>query len=100
MVAALSPPAKRVNNVAYDWMLSHRARASWTPQSVVVAIDEETLHRQGGMRAIRSILANVIDKVNAAQPAAVADDVLLADATNDNAGNAALEAALRTTRRI
>jgi len=100
MALSLSPPAKRVNNIAYDWLLSHRARTGWTPQSVVVAIDEATLGKQGGMYSIRSILAGVIDKVNAAQPAAVADDVLLADPTPDEAGNAALVAAFGGTRKL
>lgn len=100
MLVSLSPPAKRVNSIAYDWMLSHHGGAEWTPQSVVVAIDEETLGRKGGMRAVRSILADVINEVNAAQPAAVADDILLADATNDDAGNAALESALRGTKKL
>lgn len=94
------PPAKRINNIAYDWMLAHRARPGWTPQSVVVGIDEQTLKQQFGMRAIRSILANVINKVNAAEPAAVADDVLLADETQDDEGNAALETALRATKKL
>ena len=52
------------------------------------------------MSAIRSILAEAIDKVNAAQPAAVADDVLLADETTDAGGNAALDAALRATKNL
>ena len=99
MLLSLSPPAKRVNNIAYDWMSSHRAVPGGTPHSAVVAIDEQTLH-SGGMSAIRSILAEAIDKVNAAQPAAVADDVLLADETTDQAGNAELDAALRATKNL
>ena len=100
MLISLSPPAKRVNNIAYDWMSSHRAIPGGAPQSVVVAIDEPTLH-SGGMNAIRSILAEAINKVNGAQPAAVADDVLLADQTSgDEEGNAALEAALRATKNL
>jgi len=93
-------PAKRVNNIAYDWMLARRSHETLTPQSVVVAIDEDTLQKKGGMRAIRSILAEVMNKVNAAEPAAVADDVLLADPTNDVDGNAALETAFRNTRNL
>lgn len=100
MLVSLSPPAKRVNNIAYDWTLSNRGRAEWTPQSAVVEIDDDTLRKKGGMRAIRSILAEVVDQVNAAEPAAVADDILLADPTNDDAGNAALALALRGTRKL
>jgi len=99
MLISLSPPARRVNNIAYDWMTSHRAHPNGIPQSAVVAIDEQTLH-SGGMSAVRSILAEAINKVNAAQPAAVADDVLLADETSDEAGNAELEAALRDAKNL
>src|ERR1700678_1821991 len=69
MLISLSPPARRVNNIAYDWMTSHRAHPNGIPQSAVVALDEQTLH-SGGMSAVRSILAEAINKVNAAQPAA------------------------------
>ncbi len=100
MLVSLSPPAKRVNNIAYDWMLSHRGGPDWTPKSVVVAIDERTLSQKGGMRAIRSILADVLNQVNLAEPAAVADDVLLTDPTDDKEGNAALESALNGTKKL
>jgi signal transduction histidine kinase len=100
MVAALSPAGKRLDNIPYDRMLSAQSANLPAGDSVVVAIDEETLHAQGGMRAIRSILAGVVDKVNAAQPAAVADDILLADPTSDDEGNDALEAALHATKNL
>jgi signal transduction histidine kinase len=100
MFAALSPAGKRLDNIPYDAMLSAQSGNFRTADSVVVAIDEATLHAQGGMPAIRSILAGVINKVNAAHPAAVADDVLLADPTKNDEDNAALEAALRATRNL
>ena len=100
MVAALSPAGKRLDDIPYDRMLSAQSGNLPVGDSVVVAIDEDTLGAQGGMRAIRSILAGVIDKVNAAQPAAVADDILLADPTSDDEGNDALEAALRATKNL
>src|SRR5579863_4377228 len=94
-----SPPAQRVNDIFYDWMLG-RQQANWTPQSVVVAIDEATLGDRGGMRNIRATLAEVISAVTAASPLAVADDVLLADDNRDEQGNAKLEAALHDTRNL
>ena len=101
-VAALSPSGQHDlrTNIPYDAMLSAQAAHLRNAEAVVVAIDEDTLHGQGGMRAIRSILADVINKVNAAEPAAVADDILLADPTSDDEGNAALEAALHATRNL
>src|SRR5580698_3656761 len=81
MVAALSPAGQRLDNIPYDRMMSAQSSNLPAADSVVVAIDGDTLHQQGGMPAIRSILAGVLHKVNAAHPAAVADDILLADPT-------------------
>jgi signal transduction histidine kinase len=79
MVAASTSPAIRINNAAYDWIFSHRALESWAPESVVVAIDEETLSAGHGMPNIRSILSEVLDKIKDAHPRAVASDVILHD---------------------
>jgi len=79
-------PATRFNNYAYDWLLAGEPAANWTPQSVIVAIDEETFHEQGGVHAIRTILANAMLKIAAAAPKAVASDVTLPDRTLDDAG--------------
>jgi signal transduction histidine kinase len=95
------PPAERANNIFYDAMLARQPEEKWTPQSVVVAIDEQTLSRPGmGMRNIRSILAEAIKEINAASPAVVASDITLSDETDDVAGNQALEAALRATKNL
>jgi signal transduction histidine kinase len=79
MVAAWTSPATRIDNQAYDWMLAHSAEESWTPQSVVVAIDEKTLSARGGIRNLRNILSETLDKIAAAHPRAVVSDVLLND---------------------
>jgi signal transduction histidine kinase len=90
------------NRIPFDTAKTVEVPAAAVPESkaVVVAIDEPTLKAEGGMYAIRSILAAVLNKVNAAQPAAVADDILLADPTPDESGNAALESALRSTHKL
>ena len=94
------PPAIRANNILYDAVLARQTEEKWTPQSVVVAIDEQTLRERGGMRNLRLILADAISQIDAAQPAAVADDVLLADDTYDAQGNLALEEALHKTKNL
>ena len=100
-VASYTGPGKRLNDVPYDTMLSTRAaEADGFVRSAVVAIDEDTLRARGGMYAIRSILAGVVNRVNAADPAAVADDIVLADETPDVGGNAALEAAFSGTKNL
>jgi signal transduction histidine kinase len=83
-----------IDNHAYDWMFrSHQE--SWPPESMVLAIDEQTLNR-GGVPRMRRILAEGLDLLAPARPKVVAVDLILADA-GDPAGDAALEAAFRRT---
>src|SRR6185437_11304716 len=88
----------RVDLNAYDVMLSMRSD-SWTPQSVIVKIDEETLGAGHGMRNIRTILFQTLDELALAQPKAVALDVTLHDEV-DPAEDARLEASLRAIKNL
>jgi signal transduction histidine kinase len=91
--------AARVDHYAYDLMTQMTAVKSAGEQSVVVAIDEETLRARGGMRKIRPILTETLEQIAVAQPGAVALDVILSD-KGDDAEDARLEAALRDTRNL
>ena len=101
VLAGWTPIASRVDNYTYDLMDFYH-RGFWDPslqlptESVVVGVDEETLRAKAGMRNIRPILAEVLDKINSASPRAVALDVILADDV-DRIEDARLEAALRAT---
>ena len=88
-------PVSRLDNAVYDWMIRLQPPAHRTPESIVVAIDEPTLSQGGGMRNIRPILADVLRKIAAAQPLAVASDVILADPEDEV--DAGLQAALEAT---
>jgi signal transduction histidine kinase len=88
--------AVRIDHYAYDLMTRFTPPPEADPHSVVVAIDEETLQAGGGMRRIRSILAEVLAQVSAARPKAVALDVILSD-PGDPAEDGRLETALRST---
>ncbi len=99
MVAAWTSPATRIGNQAYDWMLAHSAEESWTPQSVVVAIDEKTLKERGGIRNLRNILSETLDRIAAAQPRAVVSDVLLND-PGEPVEDKRLAASLRATHNL
>lgn len=79
-------PATRFNNYAYDWLLTGEPAENWTPQSVIVAIDEQTFSQGGGVHAMRTILARAMLKIAAAGPKAVASDVTLSDRTIDDPG--------------
>jgi len=92
--------AARVDHYAYDLMTQMTpAKNAGEPSAVVVAIDEETLRARGGMRNIRPILTQALQDINAAQPKAVALDVILSD-KGDDADDARLEAALRDTKNL
>jgi signal transduction histidine kinase len=96
ILAGFNLLAVRVDHYAYDLMLTG-LRDTWKPWSVVVAIDEETLAARGGVRNMRSILAEALDKIREGRPAAVAIDVILAD-QGDPEEDARLEAAMRNNR--
>ena len=98
LLGGFNPLAVRIDLPAYDVMLSMLSD-TWTPQSVIVKIDEETLGAGRGMRNIRTILAQTLDSLALAQPKAVALDITLHDQV-DAAEDARLEASLRATRNL
>ena len=93
--------AARVDHYAYDLMtrLSDAKYVSLDPEAVVVAIDEATLRARGGMRSIRPILTDALEQIDAAQPKAVALDVILSD-KGDDGEDTRLEAALHDTKNL
>jgi len=98
-----TPLAERINNYAYDLMTVMSPPPAATGEAAVVAIDEETLRSQGGMRKIRTILADTLDQIATTGAQAVAVDVILADQGADKgdlAEDARLEAALRRTHNL
>jgi signal transduction histidine kinase len=85
-----------VDNAGYDRMFRLYQPKPWRPQSAILAIDEATLARFGGMR-IRQPLADALRLVAAAHPAAVAIDVTLTDQGDSPAADQALAAAFCQT---
>src|SRR5215469_14229278 len=69
-----------VDNASYDAIFQSYSPLSWDPQSVILAIDEPTLLDAGGIVHIRRPLARALQLIDAARPAAVAVDLVLADA--------------------
>jgi signal transduction histidine kinase len=84
-----------VDDLAYDTMFQAWQAKPWQPEVVVLAIDERTLLDWGGIRGIRTPLAQAMRLVAGAKPKVVAVDVLLAD--EDPAQDAALADAFRKT---
>lgn len=93
VVLSWLPLASQFDNDAYDWMSRLFPAAAGSEEAVVVAIDESTLQARGGMRALRTILADTLDRVRAASPRVVAVDFTLADA-GDPAEDARLAEAM------
>jgi len=91
-----APFAGRIDNYASDLVMRLEPAESWTPQSVVVAIDERTLGARGGMRQIRPILSKTLTELAAVAPRAVALDVILHD-QEDATEDQQLAEALRAT---
>jgi signal transduction histidine kinase len=89
----------RIDNYAYDTLTRLSPPPDGPTKSVVVAIDEETLAAQGGVRRIRPILAGALQQLADVHPKTVALDVILSD-KGDDAEDAQLEAALRNTRNL
>jgi signal transduction histidine kinase len=93
---ALWTVAQRLDNYAYDVMSAKSAQA-WTPQSVVVGIDEKTFEKFGSTEALRPILTQALIDLRQAQPKLVAIDVILHDPGRHPDEDALLDEALRAT---
>jgi signal transduction histidine kinase len=98
ILAGFNTLAVRVDHYAYDVLLSRQSE-TWTPESALVKIDSATLEAGHGMRNIRTILAQALADLAAAEPRAVALDITLHDEV-DTGEDARLEAALRATRNL
>src|SRR6185312_9043425 len=84
-VAALSLSwtalGRQFDQQAYDFLFRLEQPAPWQPDSIILAIDEETLTKYGGITSIRAALSDGLRRIAPAHPAAVAVDVILPDAS-------------------
>src|SRR6266851_3495326 len=93
LLAGLTPLAAQFDNYHYDWLFRlHKTYGA--PNSILLAIDEQTLLTTGGRRHLRPSLAVALERIAAVQPKAVAIDIILSD-VGDPQEDAQLEAALR-----
>ena len=70
---------QRFDQYAYDFFYRLESPKPWTPESIILSIDESTLSRYGGQFGLRNALADGLERIAPAHPAAVAVDVILAD---------------------
>jgi signal transduction histidine kinase len=91
---------QQFDKYAYDFLFRLEPPAPWQPSSIVLAIDQQTLDKFGYPAGIRAALADGLDRIQPAHPAAVAVDVTLPAPGGDPAADAKLEDAFSRTRNL
>jgi signal transduction histidine kinase len=90
----------QIDNYSYDKMFRLYNPPPWKPESIILAIDDDTLNSiDRGMENIRPALAGALRLIGAAEPRAVAVDLILSD-RREAAADAALADAFRATPRL
>jgi signal transduction histidine kinase/CHASE2 domain-containing sensor protein len=84
-----------LDTAARDWMLRTRGRIAPPAEIVIVAIDEPSIARLGRFPWSRSIMARMLDRISAAQPRAIALDVLYSEPTEPDEDEALAAAIAR-----
>ena len=70
---------QQFDKYAYDFLFRLEQPKPWAPNSVILEIDERTLEKYGGMANLRTALADGLERICTAKPAAVAIDLILAE---------------------
>jgi signal transduction histidine kinase len=100
VLASLQPElGEGLDHWAYDFMFRSYEPPAWQTQSVILAIDEETLYAYHGVDHLRGPLASAMRSLAAAAPKAIAIDVTLAD-PGDTRTDDELAAAFAATPRV
>ena len=94
-VAGWTTLAAQIDSDVYDFLFRLQRPTLGRPSSVIYGIDERTLTQSGGLRNIRGILADGVERLAACKPKALLVDIVLADPT-DAANTGRLAAALST----
>lgn len=93
---SFSALAGQFDNNVYDFLFRASAPPRVSAPVALVVFDERTFRERGGVRNLRTTLAEVLEKITPAGPAAVAVDITLADA-GDREEDARLAAAMART---
>src|SRR5580700_11626368 len=70
---------RQIDQYAYDFLFRLEQPAPWTPSSIILAIDNRTLTKYGGLIGMRAALADGLARILPAHPAAVVVDIILAE---------------------
>jgi signal transduction histidine kinase len=71
---------RQIDQYAYDFLFRLEQPARWQPSSIILAIDNRTLTKYGGLIGMRAALADGLSIIQPARPAAVAVDIILTEA--------------------
>jgi signal transduction histidine kinase len=76
----------QLDQYAYDFLFRLETPAPWQPSSIILAIDENTFAnpQYSGLVGMRAALADGLEKIRAAHPAAVVVDMILAEPGNND----------------
>jgi signal transduction histidine kinase len=85
---------EQINNNAYDFFFRLYQPKPWTPDSIILAVDDASFQAFGGLVGMRKAFAEGLRRIRAVNPRVVAFDVTFAD-TGD--GDDELEGAFRET---
>src|SRR5438046_9874339 len=93
-LAGNTPAGATLDKDAYDWIYRLYRPPDWEPQSILLAIDEESFRVSGGVSNLCEALAEGLERIAPAAHKAVAIDVLLAH-DGDDADDKRLATAIR-----
>jgi len=97
LLASWTAVGRQIDNYAYDLSFRLHEPPPWNLGSIVLGIDERTIHEFGNLDGIRRALTRGLELIAPAHPKAVAIDVILAEAYPDDAK---LEAAMKLVPRL
>ncbi len=89
--------AHQFDDNAYDFLFRLEPPDPWTPDTIILALDEETLTKYGGLTGMRTALSQGLETIESALPAAIAVDLILPDASPSDGP---LEAAFNNAPRL
>ncbi|HEU0123795.1 MAG TPA: CHASE2 domain-containing protein [Bryobacteraceae bacterium] len=80
LLASWTPLATQIDNYAADWLFRVHRPSVWSPESAILALDEDSYEFTQGVRNLRAKMAEALAVVAAAKPRVIALDVVLVDA--------------------
>ena len=91
---------QQFDKYAYDFLFRLEPPTPWQPSSIILAIDEPTIAKYGYPAGIRAALADGLNRIQPAHPAAVAVDVTLSGPGGDPIADQKLEDAFSRTHNL